>query len=269
MATSFAISIDLGELLRAIPAVDALVFPMLRQAVEAMAKKAVADWKEAVYRAKLWEGEKTPYYESISYVMTGDFSSEVFTEYKLAEEIENGRPMRDLKRMLDTSPKVRISKKGRRYMIIPFRHNVPGASATGLPMPSSIYADAKALTASSIVGQRMRKSGLNASDIQTRQPMAVRARKYLWGGALPAGLAPKMRTSHATDIYAGMRRFDTSSGKSKRSSYMTFRVMSEISTGWIIAPRPGLHLAKGVADALTPKAEAAFNEAMRRELDIA
>lgn len=258
----FSIKIDLQNVLSQLRGiVDEQVLPMLNQAVSAVSQQAMIDWKEAVMRAKLWDGEKKPYVDSITWKMTGSFSAEVSTDYKYAEEIETGRPARDLKKMLDTSLKVRTTKTGKRYMIIPFRHQVPGADAIGQSMPDDVYALASKLKPSRVVGAGTRMSGTGAMGIKSRTPLTVAARKYAWGGRLDAGSTPKMQSRHA-----GMVRFDTSSGKASSSAYMTFRVMVEGSPKWVIPPQPGMYLAKGVADRLQPLAEKAFSEAIKRDL---
>lgn len=90
----------------------------------------------------------------------------------------------------------------------------------------------------------------------------VAQNSYKWGGRLPAGLAPKLKDHHKTDIYAGMVKFDTSTPHAKSSAYMTFRVMSDKSSGWIVPAKPGLYLAKNVADKLQPLLEAAIGGAV-------
>lgn len=103
-------------------------------------------------------------------------------------------------------------------------------------------------------------------NIHTKHQFMVRKNSYKWGESLPAGLAPKLRPQHKTDIYAGMKRFDTSAGRAKSSAYITFRVMSEDSKGWIIPAKAGLYLAKNVADGLQSVAEQAFSGAIDRDL---
>lgn len=265
MAAIFSIKVDLADVMTAARGIiNAEVLPRLNQAVSAVAQQATIDWKEAVQRAKLWSGEKGPYSESITWKMTGSFSAEVSSEYKYAAEIENGRPARDLKRMLDTSLKVRTTKTGRRFLIIPFRHQIPGANAIGQEMPQAVYDLARQLTPSRVIGTTRRRSGTQAMDIKTRKFLTVAQRKYSWGDSLPPpATAPAGRRSK----YEGMYKFDTSSGKSKSSTYLTFRVMSENSPGWVVPPKPGLYLVKGVVDRLQPLAERAFTEAIKRDLD--
>ena len=265
MSSSLNLKVDLSDVMaQARGIINAEIMPRLAQAVSAVAQQGMIDWKESVTRAKLWTGEKVPYADSITWKMTGDFSAVIETEYKLASEIENGRPAYDMKRMLDTSLKVRTTKSGKRYLIIPFRHNTPGNSATGPAMPKAVYDLARKLAPSRVTGMGKRASGLDVYDIKTRKAMTVPQRKYAWGDRLRAPTTmPKLAQRSK---YEGMYRFETSSGGSTSSSYMTFRVMMEGSPKWIVAARPGLFLAKGVVDRLGPLANQAFAQAVKLDL---
>jgi len=134
----FSIRFDLSQKLDMLKTVNKQVFPLLHQAVHAVGVHTKARWQEEVYKAKLWSGEKDAYAKSISWKMTGDFSGYVEATYKHAEEIETGRPARDLKKMLNTSIKVRVNAKGTRFLYTPFRHNNPESKASNA-MPQSIY----------------------------------------------------------------------------------------------------------------------------------
>lgn len=259
----FRISVDLSQVaFAASQAIDVQVFPLLNQAVRAIASQTAANWQEAVQRAKLWSGEKDAYAGSITWKMTGDFDAVVESDYRLAQEIEEGRPAKDLKRMLDTSMKVRMSAKGKRYLIIPFRHNTPGNEAHARAMPPAIAAAAATLAPSSIVGQGTRLSGTGAFDIKTRQPVQVAQRKYNWGDRL-VGAALMGGSKH----HEGMYRFDaTTPGGKRYSTYLTFRTMVEGSPGWITQPKPGLHIVRDVVTDMQPKAERAIGEAVKRTL---
>jgi hypothetical protein len=252
----FRIAVDLSAIAeQAGSVVNEQVFPLLAQAVRAVAAKTASNWMESVQRARLWSGERDAYAGSIQWKETGPFSALVWSDYKHAAAIEGGRPARDLKRHLDTSPKVRQSAEGRRYLIIPFRHGTPGAEAHARPMPADVYELARALRPSRITGQTRRVSGLIASDVKTRGPMMVNQNLYRWGESLPAGLV------------AGLYRFNTTTpGGNRYSTYLTFRVMMEGKSGWVIPPQPGLHIAETVARSMFDPARAAFEEAMRRSL---
>ena len=265
MASSFSVSVDLSGLLAIGPIARAGIFGNLSGAVENVAAAGVERWQRAALKAPLWDGERSAYAKSISYEMTGEYSAVVKSDYKYVEDIENGRPAYDMKKMLNTSMKVRVGKKGR-YLIIPIRHNTPGNSAHASAMPADIYDVASDLTPSRITGGGMRPSGTGAFDIGTKSPAMVPTRKYVWGGRAPAGLAPKLKTHHKTDPYAGMVKMDTSSGGQRSSAYLTFRVMSEASSGWIRPAQPGLHIAKAVAESMQRTAEKAFAAAVSQDI---
>jgi len=266
----FSIKVDLSNVMaQARGIIDASVMPQLNNAVSGIAQQLRIDWMEAVKRAKLWSGEKGPYAESITWKMTGPFSAEVGTDYKYAVEIESGRPARDLKVMLNTSLKVRTSKAGKRYLIIPFRHQVPGANAIGQAMPSDVSDMAHQLSASRIVGTGRRLSGTGAMDIKTRKPMMVTQRKYAWGDRLNfRHEATWMSAPGAQKKHQGMYRFETSSGNAKSSVFLTFRVMVEGSPGWIVPAKPGLYLVKGVVDRLQPIAETVMRAAANQDFSL-
>ncbi len=264
----YTISVDLSAVaVEAGDIVNEQVFPLLAQAVRAVAQKAQENWVDGIYDAKLWSGEKDAYAASVKWKETGAFTATVWSDYKHASEIESGRPARDLKKYLDTSAKVRRSEKGRRYLIIPFRHGTPGAHAHAKPMPKDVYEIARTLRPSRVTGSGQRISGLLASDIKTRGPLMVAQNLYRWGEHLPEGHGVRLRSHHKTDQYAGMYRFNaTTPGGRRYSTYLTFRVMAEGQSGWVIPPKAGLLIAQSVATNLQPLAEKAFGEAMRRSV---
>lgn len=274
--TSFSISFDLGSKLDITAMVNKEVMPLLHQAVNAVGQQVVNNWKSEVMQAKLWSGEKDAYMQSITWKMTGDFSGVAEATYKYAGEIENGRPPRDLKKMLNTSSKVRRTTTGKRFLVIPMRHNVKKLENAGL------YGAAKALEASTVVGQGKRRSGEvtylspNAgmvpapkskqsaylSDITTKKHMMVPRNHYAWGQKLTKADVGEVKWAQ------GIYRMNTSTpgGKSNSSSYISFRVMMEGSQGWIIPAKPGLGIARKVAADMQPKAEMVFSEAVKRTI---
>lgn len=276
----FRISVDLSSIAGINQLVLAQAMPMLGQAVRAVAQATQSNWIQAVQSAKLWSGEKDAYSASIQWREAGPLSALVWTEYKHAEEIETGRPARDLKKMLDTSNKVRRTKDGRRFLVIPFCHNVEA-------MPAHVYDAASQLRASTIVGQTQRRAGeiTSASFGQGMVPMSEKRQRrnpylkstathqnvmvnkniYSWGGRLlPGAMGPN--PFGKSDRFAGMVRFDTSTPGAKRSTYLTFRIMMEGSTGWIVPAQPGQFLAKKVAEEMQPLAEKVFTEAVLRSM---
>lgn len=247
-AINYRITLQLGDKMDLSAGINAILMPLVNQAVNGIAQATAARWIEAVQRAKLWSGEKDAYAKTINYRMTGNFSAVVESDYRYAQDIETGRPARDLKKMLDTSLKVRTTKDGTRYLIIPFRHNF-----------SSAPPDAKGLGLSTIVGHTKRASGTGAWSLLTQSPTTVRQRKYNWGDRLTGADVPRNQQ--------GMVRMNTATGAAKKSSaLLTFRVMSEKSRGWIIPSQPGLNIAKSVSEEMQPMAEEFLAEAIKRTL---
>lgn len=268
--SNYKLSVDLGSLFGANAQIAQAIFPLVGQAVRMVAEEGAFRWKSEVMKAKLWpDGEKSPYVESIKWQMVGPMAAEITTDFKLAGEIETGRPAKDLKKALQTSKKTRMAMGGphvgQKYLVIPFRHNTPSGSGEGAhapQMPPAIYAKAKNLSPSFVLSPGTNKPSMRLSATGHLVPQ----HSYKWGETLPGGLAPKLKPHHASDPYAGMSRFDTSTvvnGKKVRSStYLTFRIMGEWSNGWVIGPRPGLYLAKKVADELQPVLEEAVGQAV-------
>lgn len=287
MAT-YRISVDLSAVTaQANAAVNERVFPLLHQAVRVIAQQTQIKWMDAVEHARLWKGEKDRYKNSIQMSMDDGkpFAALVWADYKYASDIETGRPPYDLKRMLNTSAKVRRTKDGRRFLVIPFRHNTPGNEAHASAMPQHVYDAASQLAPSRIVSQSQRPAGEITSlhpvhgmrALKHQTPfLSSRATKatymvpkfnYRWGGKLGAGsMGPNPKGK--VDRFAGMYRFDTSTpGGGRHSTFMTFRIMMEGQAGWIIPARPGLYLAKRVVDEMQPIAESAFTGAIERTRD--
>jgi hypothetical protein len=258
------------------------VFPLLSQAVRAIAQEAQLNWTEAVMNAPLWEGEKEQYVKSIKVHYWSDgLAADVVATYKNAEAIENGRPPQDLKDMLNTSDKVRRTKDGRRFLVVPLRQNTPNNIAHAPAMPTSVYELASQMKPSAVTGAGTRasgevtslspSSGMSPSPVQTpylsnpatKSAYLVPRNDYSWGGRLTRQmLADAGATKLEQRRYAGMVRMKEATGGSQ---YLTFRTMIEGSSGWIIPARPGLYLARDVAEHLQPVAEAAIAEALRRE----
>lgn len=218
------------------------------QAIHRLAVQCGKNWAHAIYATNIPDKEKLEYAKTLRIEQAGLAHYVVRADYAKADQIESGRPAYDLKRMLQTSRKVRTSKAGKKYMVIPFRWNTAGNTAHARAMPADITSIAQGMERSLVTGHRIDGGGIKRAT-------------YLWPrttstsmGSLPAGLAPKLAPHHVSDPYAGMRRFDTSTGKANSSQYLTFRVMHQDSSGWIIPTKPGLHIAEGVAQQLEEKA---------------
>lgn len=282
----FDVDVNLIGLQTAGPVARAGIFTNLSAAVERVAMAGAERWRESVLKARLWDGERQAYASTIRHEMTGPYSAVIVSDYKYVEDIENGRPPYDLKRMLNTSTKVRRTKDGRRFLVIPFRDNTPGNTALAGAMPGSVYALAAGLTPSRISGEGQRpagevthlspKSGMRPAAEQTpflsnpatKKTFLVPKREYEWGGRLTRRALHQAGVSEADQKrYAGMYRFDAKTpGGKKYSAYVRFRVMIEGSNGWIIPAKPGLHIAEGVANGLRGDAQKVFGAAIDADL---
>jgi len=236
------------------------VEPRARRTLDRLGLLARERWADKIQQATLPPTVKSEYIASLTIEAKGAMQVSVYSDYKLAYEIETGQPARDLKRMLDTSMKVRVStsKKnaGKRYLIIPLRHTLSSMSG---PVQSA----AKMLTKSEVTGMGTRQSGTGAWGVKTKAPLLVPQRAYKWGDRLPAGLALKSAPHHKTDRYAGMVRMNTSAGKGNSSAYLTFRTMMEGSPGWVTKPVPGMCHIKDVAAEIEPFAHEWLTSALR------
>lgn len=261
--TSYKIQVDLGRLGDAITETAmASAYPAVHQAVVSTAEGIRADWQAAVNRAMpirdAWTRQRNDAaVASISVTYSGPFSATVASSNQDVIGVEEGFPARDLKLMLQTSSRTKVSARGKRYLTIPMRHGTPGNDALAPAMPKHIAKMAAKMGQSEVIGQRMRPNALGFLvpqsvyrwDNKPGDQFNAGKKKYLSIGALPAGLAPKLLPSHKTDPYAGMRRMAANSGGAKSSTFLTFRVMSESSPpgSWTIPAKPGQYVLRDIA----------------------
>ncbi len=280
----FNIAVDLGGLIPHGTPVTAAMFPTLADAVRQLAEAAHAQWVGYAQGAPLPNGmiiqsRTGEYARSILLHQPGPFSAEVSSTLPYAQQIEEGMPKRDLKQILNTSNKVRVSQKtGKRYLIIPFRWNTPN-SVLGRAMPQPVYNwwRRAGQERSHITGAYQRitgdgPEGRNAHryDINTRQLITTPGRTYSWGSRIgKSDLAAMGVTGKPAVHMVGMVAFrdPTANTGSKNGKYLTFRVMSEGSPGWISPAVPGKFPARTVAETLQPVAERTFQRAVQEDVD--
>jgi len=243
---SYTVSFDAANL---IAGLNLQLEAAISRAVQTTALTTQAAWQQSVLSARgLWQPYKDRYAASIKveYDANG-MGARIYSDEPMATPIETGIPARDMKRMLDTSLKTRVVKNGKnagkRYMIIPFRHNTPGNNALAGAMPQEVYQQAAMMTKSSVTRLGFRKNQLGVmgfTGAQAGSKLLVRSRVYKWGDRLDGPDIAKR--------FKGMVRFNTSSGGQKSSSYLTFRVMGEWSSGWIAPAQPGRYIVKSVSE---------------------
>ena len=128
--------------------------------------------------------------------------------------------------------KSRVSKKGVPYLIVPFRHNVPGSA--GLTIPKELYSKIRA----ELRKGTFLKSVINPLNKKIQPNYAgepIVRQGYDWGSRIQ-GLSKSLRN------YEGMVVMDTSTARKASSAYFTFRVISAKSPpgSWMNPERPSL-----------------------------
>ena len=172
------------------------------------------------------------------------FNYFIVTDYPVAKFIEDGTPTYDMK---DTHPfgkKSRVNAKGDPYLIIPFRHGAHGEGEAGSvhykAMPEQIYSQIRA---------RMRADAFAKSKVLKGRRLEenyagelIPRRRYQWGDRL-------QNLGEGNKRYEGMVAMDTSTKKSVRSGYFTFRIISVNSprNKWIYPGTPPRHITQFVA----------------------
>jgi len=238
--------------------------PHIEAAVAQAANYVQAIWQGALQvpgtrESKVNIGLRKLYADSITVggqvVSQGSVIQRIYSATQIARDLEYGKGPWDMKPMLLNGPKARVSKKGTRYNIIPFRHGTsanysPNSNAP--PMPKGIYQQARELKASVRKGNAMK-----------------------WGGRLPAtgmpGKNPTTGYQHKHDIHEGMVRIEKTYEKATQSKYMTFRIVSEKSDtqSWWHPGYQAHHIAKGVSDYCRPAVEGMIKAAAERDLQSA
>jgi hypothetical protein len=273
MAAEFRIAVDIN-----IPEgspLNAGSFPNVAGAFRALAQAAHERWVEYAHGMPLPGGQvihprSGSYARSIAIREHGDFDKEIYSDLPYATAIEYGSPARDLHDMLRTSRKTRVSKKGKRYLIVPFRWGTPGTQGFGKnTMPMEVHRGwlkGDFGGSSKIVGVGTRISGSGH---------VVRQRHYAWGGRLSQGDLDKLGigTSFHGKTYrrhpmAGMvqmRRGSSQRGQ-KHTQYLTFRVISEGSPGWIVPPIEGKYPARTTSEQIRPIAEKVLRDAAEKDV---
>ncbi len=276
--TTFNIHVDLSNLMPEGVPITAETFPTLSLAVRQIAEAAHAQWVRYASGSPMPDGRvimsrSGEYQRSILLHQTGPFSAEVSSTLPYAKIIEEGAPQRDLKKMLRTSFKVRVTKKGKRYLIVPFRWNNPN-SLLGHNMPEPVYDwwQQPGRQRSIITSTFRRASGTGAYHAKSRTLYHVPGRSYSWGARLGSGDLKELdvtgkRARHMMGMVAF--RDPTVSSGSKSGKYLTFRVMSEDSkpSSWLQPAQEGRWPARTVAQTLQPIAEKAFQAAMQRDIE--
>jgi len=174
------------------------LYPAIKNAVAAAARLVQAQWITNVNNSGAKEGWKRRYVDAVT-AREGDTDMEAFVEAKgmFVNFVENGIKSFDMKPGLLNSPKAKTSKKGIRYMIVPFQYGIPGTQHIK-NMPPEVYSAIRSLSSGSSLGARVIS-------------------------------ALKEKGTKNPEFYQGL----TKVGEEGHHQYFSFRVVSAKSKGWI------------------------------------
>lgn len=198
------------------------------------------------------------YKASIKVDLSKDKEKIIYSDSPIHKYLEEGTDAYDMKPGLLSGPKARFGKNGP-YNVICFRHGAPDSSESSAPMPVTIYKLTKA------VSKKAAASGTTSKSMQvvsTNNMTGIRSKRV-------ASFMPG-RNNYTWKVgpYAGMMKIDTTTGAAKRSSYLTFRVVSTKSdpSSWIRPPQPGLPIRQAALDAVHDIAIELLKEAVRKDM---
>lgn len=271
----------------------AALFPRSLQAIHDLAYEARDKWRAVVSGQEPVQGrtinrrtgrladsinvtvdENPPDGELIRYVIAPDNPDAMQVAYWL----EFGTDAFDMKKILQTSHKVREGKDGKRYLIIPFRWGTPNTVVVGayvgreMPRPVHQFMLRRSPTGdrlfreSSVTGTFTEPSLLDGVTPVTR-------RTYSWGDSLTPqdirelGLDPDSKPGRHM---VGMYRFnDPEDPSGRHAQHVTFRVMSENSRpdAWVRPAMPGYHVAENIKRMLDAIAPAFLQQALDLDLE--
>lgn len=276
---SYGISVSVGfpsdyERLVALSVADASeIFPNQVGAIAMLAEAAHAKWlayasgNETTPSGKKINARTGNYMNSIKLEQTPEGYS-IYSDLDMApyaRVIEDGASAFDMHALLQTSDKTRISKAGKKYLIIPFRHGSPDSlvvgAYTGRAMPDDVYGRMSS-SAQSFVSGSYQEQSVNSDNMTTRLT-------YDWGSKLTLGdltQAGYDPTERQTQNMVGMARMASNTDKATSSVYVTFRVLSEDSDGWVIPEREGAEPAKAVYEWLQKNQQDIMSKALEADI---
>jgi len=214
---------------------------------------------------------------------------------KSAYWLENGYESFDMKKALETSPKVRVNKQGKRYLVIPFNHNMPGQGKNS--MPKDVYKEAKNMQGSFITGTYQegirqiyepksrngravmvgRKLTFDEAEIlAANNPEKVKRYAYSYGDKLISD-NPRYNNMYRFENNVNIARneFNPTMGKfinktknqMQNSTYLTFRVMKEDSEGWWHPGLDPMNILKETVDRAQENAVNIIAEGVKQDIE--
>ncbi len=180
------------------------------------------------------------YKKSIQVNLSSPSEKVVYSDSILNKYIEEGSDAVDLKEGLLKGPHVKYGKNGP-YNVVAFRHGVPGSVESSSPMPLRIFT----LSQKASEGRRpTKRANKDFEVISQDNRIGIRSKR------VESFMPGKGNYTWKSGKYAGMRKQDTSTGKAKRSQYITFRTVSTASdpASWIRPPQAGIPIREQVVE---------------------
>lgn len=218
-------------------------FPGLQNAIKVSANMIQKEWINEIEKSKTKEGWKKEYIRSIEVNFEDDMTAEVFADEnnKFVKFVEDGIRRFDMKPGLINGPKSRMGKRGR-YNIVFFRKGVPGTQHMQT-MSQSTYKKVDKLSKQDIV---KRYNVMGMGDKVQLKTKTVKARKRNKTSKGPGGLQKMGSRGH--------------------SSFGTFRVVSQNSTGWIYPGVAGTKVYSIVGRSVKSKVKKILQEGLKLDL---
>jgi len=268
-------------------------FPNVRDTVTKLGFAIQHEWiKVAESRVNRATGEYINQLKSFAAVrLENNGFGVIVTNYaKHAKIIENGHQAFRLPEEVQwgKTAKTKWTKKGKPYLIIPFKHFVPSKEAGGTQgatvrhirqmMPQEIYDYAKRLTPSVNIGGKTKWGGRLTSETTNKAGIPAAHFMYFSPAGVPIhGSNLGFSQKHEADrIYpiSGKRahwkfsRFHgmVKVGAADHAKYLTFRVLTPLSPGWLIPAQPGLHVAEQTKNNMEPIIKQALQKAFAKDI---
>ncbi len=220
------------------------------------------------------------YKNSIKIRFLSPFNHEIYSDSPIALYLEKGTQEYDMKKTHPYGKQSRIVKKtvkkkgvvvrreGDPYLIIPFRHGVPGTqsfvqkygdSTVATAMPEQVFQQIERILKTDEDQMSKRIKG-RTFDPNFKGELIPRA-KYKWGARFKGMGFSQME---------GLVAMDTSSPKKKSSQYMTFRVISVNSPAmkWIVKARPAMNITQHVVNNTKEEMKKLITSGVRQDLGI-
>lgn len=246
----------LNEILAQVEADVADLFPHTLQTIRTLAEAAREHW-QALALKQVPPPWRVAYREAIKIEMqVGDntLTYSIYVDHPKAGALERGLPAWDMKKVLQTSKKVRVSRRGHKYLIIPFDWGEPSAIAVRAQKARNVQ-------------EQVATAWIQREPLESLVSVTKTGRRlYSWGDRLtPAevrelGLDPEKRDEGRNLVGMVLMK----SLPDRRQYAMTFRTMSEISdpASWIHPGFPALNLTEQVVRWLESIYPASIREAL-------